>query len=81
MKNFEWDENKRKLNLEKHGIDFIDAIEIFDEPDRIERLSHRKGEERIQTIGMVYDVVISLAYIVRQDKKRVISVRRARKNE
>ena len=47
MKNFEWDENKRELNLEKHGIDFVDAIEVFDDPDRIECSSHRKGEERV----------------------------------
>lgn len=36
MKNYEWDENKRRYNLEKHGIDFIDVIEIFDDPNRIE---------------------------------------------
>ena len=27
---FEWDENKRQINIEKHGIDFADAVKIFD---------------------------------------------------
>jgi uncharacterized protein len=29
---FEWDEAKRRLNLKKHGIDFIDILEAFDSP-------------------------------------------------
>lgn len=81
MSYFEWDENKRQYNLEKHGIDFMDAIEIFDDPDRIEFESIRKGEVRVQTIGMVYDIVLFLVYILRGRKKRIISVRRASKNE
>ncbi len=43
MKYFEWDETKRKINLEKHEIDFIDAVEIFDDPDRIEFEIMRSG--------------------------------------
>ncbi|EKD53924.1 MAG: hypothetical protein ACD_60C00140G0003 [uncultured bacterium] len=81
MKHFEWDEHKRELNLEKHEIDFIDAIEVFNDHDRIECSSIRKGEERTQTIGMVHEVIILLAYTVRKDKKRIISARRASKNE
>lgn len=81
MKVFEWDENKREYNLEKHGIDFIDAIAIFDDPDRIEFENNRKGETRFQTIGMVHDIVLFLVYTSRGRKKRIISVRRASKNE
>ena len=81
MKYFEWDENKRKYNLEKHGIDFIDAIAIFDDPDRIEFENIRKGETRIQTIGMVHDIILFLVHTSRGRKKRIISVRRASKNE
>jgi hypothetical protein len=81
MKNFEWDENKRKYNLEKHAIDFIDAIAIFNDPDRIEFASIRNRETRIQTIGMVHNVVLFLVYTLRGRKKRIISVRRASKNE
>ena len=81
MENFEWDENKRIYNLEKHGIDFIDIIEIFDDPNRIEIENLRNGEQRFQTIGMVNDVILFLVYTSRGRKKRIISVRRASKNE
>ncbi len=81
MKYFEWDENKRKYNLGKHGIDFIDAIAIFDDPNRIEFDNNRKGEIRFETIGMVHDVILFLVYTSRGSKKRIISVRRASKNE
>ncbi|MES2141851.1 MAG: BrnT family toxin [Pseudomonadota bacterium] len=43
---FEWDEKKRSLNLEKHGIDFVDAIEIFDDFNRIELETVRNSEVR-----------------------------------
>ena len=81
MKNFEWDKDKRELNLEKHGIDFVDVITVFDDPDRIEASNQRHGEERFQTIGTVHDVVIFLVYTIRKSKKRIISARRASKNE
>lgn len=75
------DENKRTYNLEKHGIDFIDAIALFDDPNRIELENIREGEKRLQTIGIVHDVVLFLVYTSRGSKKRIISVRRASKNE
>lgn len=81
MKYFEWDENKRKFNLEKHEIDFTDIIEIFNDPDRIEFENIRSGEKRVQTIGIVYEVVLFLVYTPRGRKKRIISARRASKNE
>ena len=43
MKYFEWDESKREINFGKHEIDFIDAVEIFNDPDRIEFESTRSG--------------------------------------
>jgi len=48
MNFFEWDNNKRKLNLDKHEIDFIDAIQIWDDPDRIEFESMRSGEKKFK---------------------------------
>ena len=35
---FEWDETKNKKNIEKHGIDFNDAITIFDDDEKIEAI-------------------------------------------
>ena len=81
MKNFEWDVNKKRFNLEKHGIDFIDAIEIFNDPRRIEAVSYRQKEERYQTIGLVNGVIILVVYTYRNGKKRIISARSASKNE
>lgn len=81
MKHFEWDEKKRQTNLEKHGLDFVDAIKIFDDPDRIELESVRNSEKRYQTIGSAHDVTILLVYTCRSEKKRIISARKASKKE
>jgi uncharacterized DUF497 family protein len=53
--NFEWDENKRLSNLEKHGIDFKDAIQIFFDPNRLESVSKRQDYDEIrwQIIGKI----------------------------
>lgn len=82
MKHFEWDENKREVNLKKHGIDFVDAIKIFADTDRIEFESTRNGEKRYQVIGSIDEIiVILLVYADRSGKKRIISARRASKKE
>ena len=82
MKPFEWDENKREANLKKHSIDFIDAIKVFADADRIELESSKNGESRYQVIGSMGDIiVILLVYTDRNEKKRIISARRASKKE
>ena len=52
---FEWDEAKRKANLVKHGVDFVDALEVFSDARRVERVDDRReyGEERRQCVGLV----------------------------
>lgn len=49
---FEWDENKRAANLAKHGIDFVRAARIFQNPV-LERIDNREdyGEQRFIAIG------------------------------
>ena len=81
MQSYEWDENKRRYNLKKYKIDFIDAIAIFDDPYRIELECYSKGELRFQTIGIINEVILFLVYTLRGKAKRIISVRRASKNE
>lgn len=81
MKNFEWDEKKRKSNLQKHGIDFLDVIEIFEDPCRIEAESFKKEETRYQTIGEIGGVIVLVVYTNRSEKKRIISARKASKDE
>lgn len=76
----EWDTKKRTRNLEKHGIDFIDAQEVFEQAHVVSR-SDRKGERRYTAIGKVGNSIITVAYTVRRDKVRIISARKARRYE
>ncbi len=82
---FEWDENKNSKNLEKHGIDFNDAITIFDDDERIEAVDNRNnyGEERVQVIGEAKPGILLVVYTWRKSKssRRMISARTASKKE
>ena len=80
---FEWDEAKREANLVKHGVDFVDALDIFADPLRVERVDQRReyAEERRQVVGMVRGQVLFVVYTLRGDVRRLISVRRASSNE
>jgi uncharacterized protein len=77
---FEWDERKNLLNLAKHGIDFDDAIEVF-HGRIILRQSDRNNEERWIAIGEIEGRIIAVVFTRRGDTLRIISARRARKNE
>jgi uncharacterized DUF497 family protein len=77
---FEWDEKKRLSNLGKHGIDFEDAIGIFERPVFVRR-SDRDGEERFVAIGEVEGRIVAVAYTIREDAYRIISARRGRTDE
>lgn len=77
---FEWDERKRVLNLEKHGIDFRDAIGVFDHPHlTVETI--RNGEVRKVGLGTVAQCVIAVVWTDRAGIVRIISARAARRNE
>jgi len=82
---FEWDEEKNRKNIQKHGIDFADAIAIFDDDDRIEAIDGRNdyGEERIQVIGEAKPGILMAVYTWRQDgtSRRMISARTASRKE
>ncbi|OCH99186.1 hypothetical protein A8135_08030 [Legionella jamestowniensis] len=78
---FEWDENKRQSNIDKHGIDFEDAIQIFKDRMRVEASSSQKDEERYITFGVVNEVVLAVVYTNRNNVKRIISARVAHENE
>ena len=78
----EWDNNKAASNLIKHKIDFEDAKNIFLDPNRLEREDKRDYDEaRIQVIGIVNQVVLLVVYTKRNGRYRIISARRANKNE
>ena len=77
---FEWDENKRLANLAKHHIDFRDVQQLFDGPV-FERSDSRRGEDRIVAIGLLEDIEIVVVYVMRGKRRRIISARRAHRNE
>lgn len=77
---FEWDDDKCELNFEKHHIDFDDAITIFDGPV-IRKRSDRGGETRHLAVGLLEGIEIAVIYTERNGVCRIISARRARKNE
>ena len=79
---FEWDAAKNAANIAKHGIDFEDAIRIFDGLV-LEKLDARRdyGEARVIAFGMVDDHELAVVYTIRGDYRRIISARRAHSRE
>jgi uncharacterized DUF497 family protein len=79
---FEWDENKRLANIRKHGIDFIDVEAVFeDDTVTVEDDRFDYGEERFITFGILEGRVIAVVHIERDNLIRIISARKATKNE
>ena len=79
---FEWDENKRQANIEKHGIDFADAVRIFDGfVHTIQDTRAGYGEVRNVSTGLLDGIEITVIHTPRGDRRRIISVRRARVSE
>jgi hypothetical protein len=78
---FEFDPAKSAANLRKHGIDFIDAQALWRDPDRVEIPARSIDEPRIQVIGRIGNLVWSAFITPRDDRIRIISVRRARDEE
>jgi uncharacterized DUF497 family protein len=85
---FEWDENKNKINLQKHGVGFEEAKSVFDDPLQISKLDYRFSyfEERWITIGTAKNqrllVVVNLFFTNEGEEIiRIISARPANPKE
>ena len=78
---FEWGENKRRINLEKYGLDFVDGQCLFDGRPVITAPATSRGEERWLTVGRVQGRYLSLVWTLRAASIRIISFRRARVGE
>lgn len=81
---YEWDESKRQINLQKHGLDFRDAPAIFDGPMLVgldSRLNY--DEDRWIGIGFLGKIVVIIVYteLIEHEVRRVISLRKATSNE
>jgi len=78
---FEFDKRKSQANKKKHGIDFIEAQAIWNDQDRIEIPAKTIDEDRFLIIGKISDKYWSTIITYRNDKVRIIAVRRSRKEE
>ncbi len=78
---FEFDLKKSERNRQKHGINFYEAQELWDDPDFIEIPVKTSDEIRFLVIGKVSGKHWSGIITYRTEKVRIISVRRSRKEE
>ena len=74
----EWDDEKEKINIQKHGLDFSTAAKMFDDINRLEYYDeiHSIDEKRYIVIGLVHKVLF-VVYTEREDATRIISARKA----
>ncbi|SLM28768.1 conserved hypothetical protein [Desulfamplus magnetovallimortis] len=82
--NFEWDPNKARSNHGKHGISFEEATTVFNDPFFITFLDveHSQNEERYITLGTsAGQRLLMIAHTERKEAIRIISARKATKNE
>jgi hypothetical protein len=80
---FDWDSVKEESNLHKHGVSFVAAARVLESQRVVVFPSDRPGERRWLAIGMSSgdQRIIAVVYTMRGESYRIISARRARKNE
>ncbi len=84
MLSFEWDPVKARSNLQKHGITFDEASTVFADPlsITINDPLHSENEERYALIGASHKYrILIVVHTERGDNIRIISARKATKNE
>lgn len=78
---FEFDPNKSAANKVKHGIDFVEAQKLWEDPDRLLVPARTQGEWRFMLVGKLSQKHWSAIFTYRSESIRIISVRRAREEE
>ena len=78
---FEFDQRKSRSNKKKHGIDFGGVQALWEDPDLIEIPARTTDEPRFLVVGRIGDEHWSAVVTRREDRIRIISVRRSRKEE
>ena len=81
MSFFEFDPAKSQINYEKHGIDFIEAQRLWQDPHFTVRMSNFPGEARYLGIGRIDEFIWTSIFTYHGFTIRLISVRRARYGE
>ncbi len=80
MNDYEWDEQKRRENADKHDIDFT-AIYDFEWETAVERSNTTHGEERWVTTGYIGGRLHIVVYTWRGNRRRIISLRKTNPRE
>ena len=78
---FEYDDKKSNSNLDKHGIDFVKAQELWKDPDLVEVQAKSENESRFIIIAQIDNKCWSAVITYRGSTIRIISVRRSRNLE
>ncbi|WP_294957688.1 BrnT family toxin [Sulfurovum sp.] len=79
---FEYDENKSLINKSKHGIDFEQAKELWNDPYSFELPSPQSEDEaRFLVLGQINSRNYTAIITYRKENVRIISVRRSRQKE
>lgn len=78
---FEFDPPKSALNKSKHGIDFVEAQALWEDSDRLQVPARTEVETRFMLIGKISGKHWSASFTHRQEKIRIVSVRRSRTKE
>ena len=79
---FEWDSGKADANRRKHGVDFADAVGVFEDPYALSRPDPFPAEERSATLGRdLLDRLIVVVWTWRGEAIRLMSARRATPRE
>lgn len=84
--NFEWDEEKNKANIIKHGVSFYEAESVFDDLHALvmDDISHSDNEERFLILGFSNNanlLMVCHCYRRKDTVIRIISARKATNNE
>jgi len=79
---FEWDDRKAQSNERQHGVTFEIARLVFRDPNAIDRLDlYEPHEDRELITGLVGDVLLTVRFVQRGHRKRIISARKATQRE
>ena len=78
---FEWDDNKSRTNKSKHGLDFNAAKAMWNDSNRVEIQIPYPFEDRSILLGKIGDKLWAAIFTHRGNAIRIISVRRARRQE
>jgi uncharacterized DUF497 family protein len=80
---YEWDGTKRQRNVRRYGLDFLDVLPCFADPQRLTEEDARRdyGERRFHLLCLLRGHLYHVTFTERGENIRIISARRANKRE